>query len=125
MFRVTATDDQGRTSTAERMFAVNDTLAQLTLAPSVARVRARGGRVAVAFTLARPARVRIGVATPAGVTVATVADRSFAAGRQQVVWNGRSAGGRAVPGGRYVVRVTAGNAVGEVALEAALRVRRR
>jgi hypothetical protein len=124
LLRARATDDLGRASTAERPFAVNETLGQLAVAPATVRVRRGGGRLSVAFTLARPAKVRVTVETRSGVVVATVAERAFAAGRQQVVWNGRAAG-RAVAGGQYVVRVRAQNEVGDVDLLAPFRARRR
>ena len=51
-FRVTADDDQGRHSVAERQFAYNNTLGFLS-------ARSSGRRVTASFKLARPARVAL------------------------------------------------------------------
>ena len=124
-FEVAASDDRGRASSEARSFDVNGTLAELAVAPTVVPLRARGGRLAIGFTLSRTAKVRVTIETAAGSVVATVVDRSFGGGRQQVVWNGRAAGGRVVPSGRYAVRVRAENQVGDVALTAPFRTARR
>jgi hypothetical protein len=102
---VTAVDDQGQSSAADRFFTLNRTLADLDVA----------GRRAE-FTLTRPASVTVTVRRRTGAIVATVARRkSLAAGRHTISWNGRS-GRRKAPSGRYQLRVTAVNQVGRAEL---------
>ncbi len=62
----------------------------------------------IAFSLSSPAEVSVTVLNAAGRPVATIVqDRAAQAGLQRVLWNGRSASGTRVPGGRYLVRVVA------------------
>jgi len=121
---VSATDDQGLSSTAIRRFSVNTTLAGLRIAPTRVVVRNSGGRAEVGWTLARAARVKVTVETSEGVLVRTVANRSLPVGEQSVVWDGRGGNRKPVGGGRYVVRVSATNELGTVALTQPLTVRR-
>ena len=121
---VSATDDQGLSSTAIRRFSVNTTLAALRVAPTRVVVRNSGGRAELRWTLARAARVKVTVETPEGILVRTVANRSLAAGEQTLVWDGRATSGKPVGSGRYVVRVGATNEIGAVALTQAVTVRR-
>jgi hypothetical protein len=115
---VTAVDDTGRTSTAERTFAVNDTLGYLTV-PTTA---ARGARIPVSFRLARPARVTVSVAR-AGRTVRTLlAAARRGAGTVSVSWDGRDAKHALVRAGAYRVNVVAANELGSVSLAAGVRV---
>jgi hypothetical protein len=111
---VTAVDDQGQSSTADRIFFLNRTLADLDVA----------GRRAQ-FTLTRPATVTVTVRRRTGAIVATVVSRkSLAAGRHTLTWNGR-AGRRKAPTGRYQLRVTAVNTVGRIELAGEFAHRRR
>lgn len=105
-FVVTAVDEQGQATTAERAFSVNRTLAALSVARSGSRVHAR-------FTLARTARVVVTLETPSGAVLAVAARSTLAAGTRTVSW-ARSR----VRSGRYVVRVAADNAIGHVELTA-------
>ena len=114
-FVVDATDDLGRSSSAERTFSVNTTLSALRVEPSVVR---RGGTLRAAFTLARAAQVRARVTTPGGATVALLPQRAEQPGAQSLTW--RVARIRA---GRYELRVTAQNAIGTVTLAAPFVVR--
>ena len=59
----------------------------------------------VAFTLAQSGRVQVEVFDVLGQRVAQVVDRVLPAGRNQVVWDGRRADGRAAASGLYYVRV--------------------
>lgn len=95
-FVVAATDAQGRTTTAERDFSVNDTLGSLAVSGSQ-----------ITFTLAHPAAVTVTVENGNGITVATVLSKSLGAGPQQVTWTGTAGTG-------YRVRVTATNSIGTV-----------
>ena len=116
-FVVNATDDQGRRSTAERAFALNNTLASLSVSPSTARIR-RSSRTAlgVGFTLSRPATVIATIETKTGIVIRTLDAGKLQAGEQRLVWDGRTAGGSLAFGGAYVIRVVAENAVGRVEL---------
>jgi flagellar hook assembly protein FlgD len=124
-FTVTATDGGGETTTAERAFALNDTLGTLSVSPTTARLSA-GNRSAltVGFTLAHPATVTAVVATRTGVVVRTLFKGALAAGPQQLVWDGRDAAGKIAFGGSYVVQVAAANSIGRVELEQAFRAER-
>ena len=62
------------------------------------------GQTAVAFALARPARVALEVYAPSGARVRTLAASAFEAGRHRVTWDGRDDHGRRVPAGVYFVR---------------------
>jgi hypothetical protein len=122
-FRVSAVDDQRRSSTAERPFDVNDTLGFLTVSPPDFQAP---GRLAVGFRLARAARVTATVETRTGAVIRTLLSRrSLDAGQQGVAWNGRGARGRPAFGGPYVVRVVAANADGTAELQKPFTVRRR
>jgi Phosphodiester glycosidase len=107
---VTALDDTGRTTTAERDFDLNDTLGSL----HVTRA-ARG--VTATFALARPATVTVTVEKPNGIVIATPVSRRLDAGTQTVAWKG------SVPAG-YRVRVVATNTIGTATLLAPVTLRR-
>lgn len=65
-------------------------------------------QVAVSFDLAAPGRARLGIFDLKGALVRLLADAELAAGRQTFTWDGRDAGGRALPSGAYVARFEAG-----------------
>jgi len=113
---VTATDDLGRASTAERSFSLNTTLGAVRV--ETPRVTTRG-TVRVAFTLARTAQVRARITTAGGAFVASLTPRNLGPGTRSLSWRVRKA--RA---GRYQIRVTAQNEVGAVTLGAPFNVRR-
>ena len=110
-FTVTARDDRGVTTSAERTFSLDDTLSALAVA-SGAR-----GQVVATFRLARAADVIVRVERPDGVPVATVLSAPLPAGQQRAVWRGRI-DGRAAPAGRYQVDVQATSSVGTSSLVA-------
>ncbi len=110
-FSVSAVDEQGQASVAERMFSVNKTLAGLTVTTAPGRASAR-------FTLTRAARVTASIESQSGALIAVVARRSLAAGAHSISWNGRIGAGRAARG-RYVFRIAAANAVGGMDVAAA------
>ena len=87
---------------------VDRTLARLSVAPRF--FSPRRARLAIAFTLAREARVRVRIVAR-GRTVATVFARSATAGRRTVLWGGRTNRGRAARGG-YLAVVEATTALG-------------
>lgn len=121
---VSATDDQGLSSTATRRFAVNSTLGSLRVSPARVVVRNTGGRVDIRWSQARPARVRVTVETPEGIVVRTVSNVAAQPGDQAVAWDGRAANRKLVAGGRYIVRLAATNELGSVSLTQPLTVSR-
>jgi hypothetical protein len=121
---VSATDDQGLSSTTTRRFVVNSTLGSLVVTPLRVPVRKTGGHVEIRWSQARAARVKVTVETPEGIVVRTVSGASFPAGERTVIWNGRGGNRKPIAGGRYVVRVAATNELGVVSLTQAITVRR-
>jgi hypothetical protein len=121
---VNAVDAQGRSSSADQPFWLNNTLGFLK-APSSVAVRA-GRRVTVAsFRLTRPARVTTTIESPGGLVLRTLAKRALVrTGSAKVRWDGRDRRGHLVYGGKYVVRVQALNGFGPSSLSQPLRVRR-
>ena len=121
---VGAVDDLGRSSSAERAFSVNRTLAALRVAPTLLRVGPAGARLRATFTLARRARVTATVETMTGATVALAARRTLPAGAQTLEWNGRVGRRSLLHSGRYVLRIAASNEIGRVDLTAPFVARR-
>jgi flagellar hook assembly protein FlgD len=121
---VSATDDQGLSSTTTRRFAVNSTLGSLGVTPLRVAVRKTGGRAEIRWSQARAAHVKVTVETPEGIVVRTVSNGSLPAGPETIVWDGRRGNRKPVAGGRYVVRVAASNELGLVSLTQAITVRR-
>jgi len=113
-FNVTAVDDKGQTSVADRLFSLNLTLGALAASPDVLPLGA--GMLRATYTLAHPAHVNARIETATGVVLATLVDDEEQPGAQQVTWNGRDARGRVVFGGRYVLRVAAANDIGRTEL---------
>jgi flagellar hook assembly protein FlgD len=122
--KVSATDDQGLSSTTTRRFAVNSTLGALSVAPVRIAIRKTGGHAEIRWSQARAARVKATVETPEGIVVRTISNASLPAGEQTVVWDGRGGNRKPVAGGRYIVRVAAQNELGLVSLAQAITVRR-
>jgi hypothetical protein len=112
---VTAADDLGRTSTADRAFTLDDTLGFVTVG--------RNART-VAFTLARDAAVRVTIEDRYGGILRTVAAGRRLAGRVAVAWNGRDGKRKLVRSGSYVVHVAATSELGLSELRLPLRIRR-
>jgi hypothetical protein len=102
-WNVTATDDQGQTSTADRAFTLDNTLGFLHVG---ANARTIG------FTLTRDATIRVTVERRSGGILRTVATGPLAAGNVTVRWNGRDGRGKKVRRGTYVVRVSATSELG-------------
>jgi hypothetical protein len=109
-FVVTAVDDTGRSTTADRSFALNETLGSLAVS------RAGQGLTAT-FALAHPATVTVTVEKPNGIVLATLLSKKLDAGPQSATWSGRAASG-------YRVRVVATNAIGKATLVAPVTARR-
>jgi flagellar hook assembly protein FlgD len=124
-FSVTATDDRGVRTTAERDFALDETLGTLQVSPAAAKLAPKSKRVAVAtFQLTRDAHVVATVEKRSGIVIATLLDADLGAGAQTVSWNGRDWRGALAFTGAYQVRVTATSSVGEVSLTAPFTARR-
>jgi hypothetical protein len=125
-FVVTAVDSEGRTSTAERAFMLNNTLGFLSVQPSRAVIhRRRGGRIAIRFRLSRPAAVSIAITSKTGQILRVVRNAQAPAGQVVALWDGRYPNRRAVFSGTYVAKVTAINSSGRAELARSFRVRRR
>jgi flagellar hook assembly protein FlgD len=123
-FTVTAVDDQGQTSTTDRLFSLNNTLAALAVQPTVL-VSPRGSSLRATFRLAHPATVRVTVERATGAVARTVLRRSYAEGPAEIGWDGRDTSRALAFRGRYVLRVRATNAFGRVDLTRPFSVRRR
>ncbi|MGZ4353920.1 MAG: phosphodiester glycosidase family protein [Gaiellaceae bacterium] len=123
-FIVTAVDDQGRTTSADRQFSVNDTLGSLQATPAAAQLRAKGTALTAAFQLAHPATVTATIETRTGIVIATLLNATLQPGAQQVLWDGRTWTGSLAFTGAYQVHVIAQNSIGEVSLVAPFTARR-
>ena len=117
-FQVTATDDQGRTTTATRAFSLNDTLGSLQVTPAAAHLAAGATAATAAFQLAHAATVTTTVETRTGIVIATLQSGKLQPGPQQIPWNGRTAAGGLAFTGAYQVHVVATNSIGTVSLVA-------
>jgi flagellar hook assembly protein FlgD len=113
-FLVTATDDLGRTSDAERDFTLDDTLGSLAVAAASAT-----GAATATFTLTRSAAVVVTVERRNGIVVATLLRSTLAPGAQTATWKGHVFGGKKVAlAGAYQIRVVATTSVGVSSLVA-------
>jgi flagellar hook assembly protein FlgD len=125
-FAVTAVDDQGKTSAADRAFMLNNTLGFLTVQPARAVVhRRRGGRIAIQFRLTRAARISVSITSRTGQLLRVIRNGQAPAGQVSAVWDGRYPNRRVVFSGTYVAKVTAINGAGRAELARSFRVRRR
>jgi flagellar hook assembly protein FlgD len=112
-----AVDDRGVASTAERDFALDDTIGSLKASPAVAQLRPKArGVVAATFDLAHAARVTVTVEKPSGIVIATVLDDQLTPGPQKVLWNGKTWTGSLALSGAYQLHVVATNSIGTVSL---------
>lgn len=125
-FTVSAVDFEGKSSTAERSFRLNNTLGFITVKPLRAVVRRkRGGRVTIGFQLARAARVSVAITSKTGQAVRVIRNAQVPAGQVVATWNGKYPNGKTVFSGTYVAKVTAINGAGRAELARSFRVRRR
>lgn len=105
-FDVSATDDLGRTSTIQKTFRYDRTLAGAALArPAV-------GAATVRFTLTRPASVRLQIETATDVVVRMLPAVTLQPGACTLVWDGRLPQGTKAWGGTYVAHLFWTSAVG-------------
>lgn len=112
---VSATDDTGASSTADRSFSYDLTLGSI-------QADSRNGALAVTAQLTRPAALKLQIETPAGTVVATVSGKGQT-GAATVDWDGWAAGAPA-PAGRYVAHLFATGAAGTSDLQVAFSVPR-
>jgi Phosphodiester glycosidase/FlgD Ig-like domain len=123
---ITAVDADGRRSTADRSFSLNNTLGYISVQPSRMTVgRKRGGRLLIGFTLTRPARVSVTITSKTGQLLRVVRNFNARAGKTAILWNGKYPNGKPVFAGSYVARVVATNSIGRAELARSFRVRRR
>jgi flagellar hook assembly protein FlgD len=121
-FSVTATDDQGQTSTADRLFSVNETLGNLSVRPSTFRLGKQ--QLTGSVTLAHPAQLSVTVETATGVVLRVLARKAVKAGTFTFSWDGRNGARRLVSRGRMHVHVVATNTLGRAELYAPFTARR-
>ncbi|HVS86388.1 MAG TPA: phosphodiester glycosidase family protein [Gaiellaceae bacterium] len=107
-FTVTAADDLGRTTSAQRAFTLDDTLGALSIAPPATAT----------FQLTRAATVVVTAERRNGVAVATLLDSQLQPGPQTVTWDGAGADGKKLPAGGYQIHVVATSAIGRSELTA-------
>jgi hypothetical protein len=121
---VSATDDQGQSSSIERTFLLDRTIGfGKGVVPALSVPRAEARAVA-GFTLVHAARVTPRIETLAGVVLRTFPAREAGPGPLEVDWDGTTSTGAVVSTGRYVVRASADNEFGEMAATATFDVRR-
>ncbi len=122
---VSAQDENGRKSSVERGFWLNDTLGFMRVAPKAARLgkNKRKAAVVARFKLAYAARVTPSIWTSSGVLVRRLPARQLAAGMRAIAWNGRFANGRRVYRGSYVFKVSTRNSYGPADLTQKFSIR--
>ncbi len=122
---VSAADAQGRTTTAERPFLLDNTLGALQASPSNAHIDpASKGILTASFQLVHPAKVTATIETRTGIVLATLVNAKMQPGAQKVIWNGRLWTGSLAFTGAYQVHVVAANSIGTVELTAPFVARR-
>jgi len=122
---VSAADAQGRTTTAERPFLLDDTLGALQASPANAHIDPKShGILTATFQLVHPAKVTATIETRTGIVLATLVNAKMQPGTQKVLWDGRLWTGSLAFTGAYQVHVVAANSIGTVALIAPFVARR-
>jgi hypothetical protein len=115
-FTVTGVDDRKLTTSAQRTFAVDDTLSSLALATD------RHGFPRATFQLMRAAKVVVQIQRSNGLPVVTLRSGQRPAGPEHAAWRGRIGRHRA-PRGRYQLVVEATSSVGTSSLAASFSLR--
>ncbi len=121
---VSATDDAGVQSSAERTFQLNDTLGFATPVGPVLAVPRAQPRAVATFKLTRAATVAPRIETTSGGLLRTLPRQQAAAGDLEVSWDGVTDSGALVYPGRYTAAVTATNELGSVTLGTTFSVQR-
>lgn len=116
--------DSSEPTSQARQIVVDGTLGSLRVASRTTSTgTTRKVAVATSFTLSRPARVTITVATSTGRVVATIArNRSLADGRHSLTWRGMI-GTSTAPVGGYSVTVLARGPYGQSGLRGTVRIK--
>jgi Phosphodiester glycosidase/FlgD Ig-like domain len=115
--------ESGQVTGMERIFRVNKTLGHLRLSSPRLTLRPhRRAIVSASVVLTRRSRVSVDLLGADGKVRRVLFAGERDAGRHVWRWNGRNAAGRVVQPGTFVIRVTARNAVGTVALRQAVNV---
>jgi hypothetical protein len=115
-WRVTAVDDVGQTTKAERPFRLDRTLGFVAAA-------AGRKRVAVRLALTRPADVRVTILGPFGDALRRLHPGDLRAGQKRLRFSARDARGRRLAPGTYTLTVAATSSVGTTRQSVRLRVR--
>jgi flagellar hook assembly protein FlgD len=124
-FSVTGTDDLGRPTTAERTFALNETIGSMAVSPTAAQLRPGAPDVVTTtFELAHAANVTVTIEKRSGIVIATLLSKQLDQGPQKVLWNGRLWTGSLANTGEYQVRVVATNSIGKATVTAPFTARR-
>ncbi len=111
---VAANDELGQQTGMTQSFVVDDTLGFVQTSVPRLFLPPGGRELTISWKLTRAAKIAVTVETNAGEVVRRLAARRYAAGAQQVVWNGLDRKGKRVKGGVYRVRVVARSALGTV-----------
>ena len=112
---ITATDDLGRTSVADRTFTLDDTVGFLRVAHNAR---------SVSFALTRDATIRVTIETVSGLVLRTIGRGPRAAGPVRASWNGRDGRGKRVRNGTYIVQVASNSVIGLSKVRRAVSIRR-
>ena len=112
-WRVEATDDLGRGSTAERTFTLDNTLGFVRVGKSAR---------AAQLQLSREASIRVRVQDRRGVTLRTIGAGRRPPGPVTLRWNGRDGRGRRAPSGAYVLDARASSVLGLSAVRVPFRI---
>jgi hypothetical protein len=121
-FTVTATDDHGQTSTADRLFSVNQTLGSLSIGPTALRLGKQ--RLSGSVKVAHAAQLSVTVETATGVVLRVLARQAVKPGTFTFSWDGRNGARRLVSRGRMQIHVAATNSLGRAELYAPFTARR-
>ncbi|HEX6491060.1 MAG TPA: phosphodiester glycosidase family protein [Gaiellaceae bacterium] len=122
-WQVSALDDEGRSSSADQAFWLNNTLGNLHVRP-VAVVAARRRVQLATFTLAHPATVTATVESTNGIVLRKLPQGMLSPGTLGIPWNGRDQRGHLLYAGRYVLRVETKNQYGSSQLQQTFALRR-
>jgi Phosphodiester glycosidase len=123
---ISGVDRNGRASSMQRRFRINNTLGFVTLSKPVMRVRRRiGGHLRIGFRLAHRADATVTIRRRDGSLVRRlVSQTGLAPGGYAVIWNGKRDSGRVVRSGAFFAVVRAVNGLGPVAVRKKVVVRR-
>ena len=122
-WQVSAVDNQGRSSSADQSFWLNNTLGNLHVR-GVAVVGPRRRVQVASFTLTHEAKVTTTIESTNGIVLRTLGQGTFSPGVLGIRWNGRDQRGHLLYSGRYVLRVQAKNQYGVSELQQTFGVRR-